>query len=166
MDNFIDLCVEEINDYYYYAQYYDFKIIIEKNTGYVNATKLCIQMGKNLGTWLQHKKTTELLKDIRVTRTGAKYERKVNEAPKQCTGTYIHPDLLPSLVIWLSNDFYFKCTEILLKKNCLENTKKPEHENHELRNMMKKLLNVVQEMKSDIVEKTDYTNQKLDKIFK
>jgi hypothetical protein len=39
-------CVyEHIKDTFYYGLFGDFKLVIDKNTGYFNATKLCIEGG-------------------------------------------------------------------------------------------------------------------------
>ncbi len=36
-----DIAYQQIKDNYYWAQYGDFKVIMNKSTGYINATKLC-----------------------------------------------------------------------------------------------------------------------------
>lgn len=42
----IDVCYEQIKDNYSYVIVGDFKIIIDKNAGSFNATKLCRSDGK------------------------------------------------------------------------------------------------------------------------
>jgi hypothetical protein len=46
MTSLRDVCFEQIQDQYWYGLYGDFKIIIDKDTGYFNATKLCQDGGK------------------------------------------------------------------------------------------------------------------------
>ncbi|CCU56403.1 N1R/p28-like protein [Mythimna separata entomopoxvirus 'L'] len=41
MNSLNDIYYENIKDSFYYGLFDDFKLIIDKNTGYFNATKLC-----------------------------------------------------------------------------------------------------------------------------
>lgn len=36
-----DICYEQIKDNFYYGKFGDFKLVIDKDTGCFNATKLC-----------------------------------------------------------------------------------------------------------------------------
>jgi len=47
-----DICYEQIRDNYWYGQYSKFKVVINKSNGYINATKLCIDGGKQFKKWL------------------------------------------------------------------------------------------------------------------
>lgn len=53
MDNFeLTECIYEcIKDTFYYGVFGDFKLVIDKATGYFNATKLCDQGGKRFRDW-------------------------------------------------------------------------------------------------------------------
>jgi hypothetical protein len=46
-----EVCYEHIKDSFYYGIFGDFKLVIDKTTGYFNATKLCIEGGKEYRKW-------------------------------------------------------------------------------------------------------------------
>lgn len=47
----IELCYEQINDNFYYAMFFDCQLVVDKDTGCFNATKLCEDAGKMLEDW-------------------------------------------------------------------------------------------------------------------
>nr|AEX62286.1 putative KilA-N domain-containing protein [Moumouvirus Monve] len=51
---------------YAFGQYDDFVVIIDKRNGFINATKLCIQAGKDFDTWLNIKSNKDLIKNISI----------------------------------------------------------------------------------------------------
>lgn len=57
----LDVCYEQIKDNFWYGLFGDFKLIIDKTTGYFNATKLCKDGGKQLKHWLENKHSKELI---------------------------------------------------------------------------------------------------------
>lgn len=65
----VDVCYEQIKDNYWYGIFGDFKFIIDKNTEYFNATKLCASRGKQFKHWLEnkHSQELELIKYIKAT---------------------------------------------------------------------------------------------------
>lgn len=46
-----DCTYECIKDTFYHGLFGDFKLVIDKSTGYFNATKLCIEGGKHFRQW-------------------------------------------------------------------------------------------------------------------
>ena len=42
---------ENIKDTFYYGLFGDFRLVIDKRTGYFNATKLCVEGGKEFRLW-------------------------------------------------------------------------------------------------------------------
>ena len=52
-----DCAYEHIKDTFYYGLFGDFKLVIDKATGYFNATKLCIEGGKNYFHWTRLEKS-------------------------------------------------------------------------------------------------------------
>ena len=56
-----EVSYQHICDNYWYGMYGDFNIILMKDTGYVNATKLCKDGGKDLWDWSRNKSSKELL---------------------------------------------------------------------------------------------------------
>ena len=59
-----NVCYERINDAFSYGQYLTFKVIINTNTGYVNATKLCNDHGKHYYNWTSLSTTQQLIKSF------------------------------------------------------------------------------------------------------
>ena len=51
-----NVCYENIKDSFYYGVFGDFKLVIDKNTGCFNATKLCDISGKRFHDWMRSKK--------------------------------------------------------------------------------------------------------------
>jgi hypothetical protein len=57
----IDICFEHIKDTFYYGLFGDFKLVIDKSTGYFNATKLCADGGKRLHDWSRLEKSKNMV---------------------------------------------------------------------------------------------------------
>ena len=56
-----DCIYEHIKDTYYYGLFGDFKLVIDTTTGCFNATKLCIQGGKNYRNWSRLGKSKKMV---------------------------------------------------------------------------------------------------------
>lgn len=111
MDNVSDNFFDQIKGRYWYAKYFDRVIIIDRQTGYINATKLCLQEHKSYGNWVQNKKIKLLMNNFepqnKTTYYGTCYTIKGNnsdEIRKKYTGTYIHSELFPHLIYWLDKN--------------------------------------------------------------
>ena len=52
---------EHIKDTFYYGLFGDFRLVIDKSTGFFNATKLCDQGGKNLFHWKRLEKSKRMV---------------------------------------------------------------------------------------------------------
>ena len=57
-----DICYEYIKDNFYYSKFGDFTLVVDKNTGCFNATKLCKQGNKDFSDWSRLKRVQELIK--------------------------------------------------------------------------------------------------------
>lgn len=87
-----------------------FEVIMTRDTGYVNATKLCNDIYKETGTprefrkWFRLKKTKELIEEISLNRPElVGYPLTVYlDNGKYLRGTYVHPDLIIVLAQWIS----------------------------------------------------------------
>ena len=55
------ICFEQIRDNYYHGQHGNFSAIIDKENGYVNATKLCNDGGKKFYHWSESKVSKDLI---------------------------------------------------------------------------------------------------------
>jgi hypothetical protein len=52
---------EHIKDNFYYGLFGDFRLIIDKTTGYFNATKLCVEGGKEFRKWSRLEKSKNMI---------------------------------------------------------------------------------------------------------
>jgi len=56
-----DCTYECIKDTFYYGIFGDFKLVIDRSTGYFNATKLCDQGGKEFKKWSRLEKSKNMI---------------------------------------------------------------------------------------------------------
>ena len=119
--NLINVCYKQIKDNFWYGIFGDFKLVIDKNTGYFNATKLCKSGGKMFYHWSRLDGSKALISCVEKAAhhiwRAASYEiigNNNDELNKQTTGTYVHKTLILSLASWISPEFYVKCNEIVL----------------------------------------------------
>ncbi len=101
-----ELAYEQIKDNYWYAAYGPFRVIMDKNNGYINATEMCSSNGKEYKQWAALKSSRQLIRAARKMGSTPP-TKKVN--PSNATdvelligGTYCHPDLIPSIACWIS----------------------------------------------------------------
>ncbi|CCU56499.1 N1R/p28-like protein [Mythimna separata entomopoxvirus 'L'] len=161
MSSLNDICYEKIKDSFYYGLFSDFKLIIDKNTGYFNATKLCKDGGRRFKKWLENYKSKELIRYIddntpspnsgRVCvydNFNIKYKNNViyeiyfknnDKINDIVSGTYVSKDLVLSISIWISNEFYIKCSNII--ENYYINDFKLKYENN-VKNLTEKINNL------------------------
>ena len=52
-----------ITDRFGYGKYLDLEIVIDSETGYINASKLCKQQGRRLTKWFENSTTAELIRE-------------------------------------------------------------------------------------------------------
>jgi hypothetical protein len=115
-------CVyEHIKDTFYYGLFGDFKLVIDKNTGYFNATKLCIEGGnKHFRQWKvleKSKRMIEYYHNSRRQNPDVYYEVNGYNKDKidcQITGTYVPKELILDIASWISIEFYDKCNNIII----------------------------------------------------
>ena len=145
-----DVCYEQIKDNYWYGLFGDFKIIIDKDTGYFNATKLCKDGGRRFKKWLENKQSQELIKfirekssariraddfsDIIVTITGG-YGKK----DEIIRGTYVNQDLITSIACWISPEFTFNVNKIITNYFANEFNQKYKNDKDKLKKKLDKI---------------------------
>src|SRR3981189_134123 len=59
-----ELVFEQIEGNFWYAAYGPFRVVMMKDTGYINATKLCSSGGKVYGDWIKNKSSRELIQAL------------------------------------------------------------------------------------------------------
>ena len=100
---------EHITSNYYYEISGDFKLVVDKSTGYFNATKLCDAGGKRFRDWKRknmHIDFYEIKGD-----NNDKIERRI-------TGTYVSKELILDIASYLGDEFYniINGSDFLIKK--------------------------------------------------
>ncbi|GFU20143.1 putative KilA-N domain-containing protein 006L [Trichonephila clavipes] len=117
-----DICYEQIKDNFYYGLFGDFRLVIDKNTGCFNATKLCQLDGKQFYNWTRLERSKNLMKYFETksrpsdVRSGV-YEVKGdnNDAlNKQITGQYVRQELILDIASWISVESYVRCHRVIL----------------------------------------------------
>jgi hypothetical protein len=59
-----DICFEQIQGNFWYGQYGQFKVVMMKDSGYVNASKLCKDGGKLFKNWLANDSSKRLIQAL------------------------------------------------------------------------------------------------------
>ena len=108
-----NMCFEHIEDTFYYSLFGDFKLIVDKKTGYFNATQLCDQAGKDFKLWSISERAKVILKKEKNLPRGFSY-LIVGYKNKQINGTYIPKELILGIISWISIEFYDRCNNIIL----------------------------------------------------
>ncbi|CCU56256.1 N1R/p28-like protein [Mythimna separata entomopoxvirus 'L'] len=121
MNSLNDICYEEIKDSFHHGLFGDFKLVIDKNTGCFNATKLCNLGGKKFYHWNLLEKSKNLVNYIKNTRTRDSvvgfYEVKGDNndyITKKITGQYVPKEIILDIASWISIEFYMKCNDIII----------------------------------------------------
>ncbi|CCU56025.1 N1R/p28-like protein [Choristoneura rosaceana entomopoxvirus 'L'] len=126
------LCDLNIKDSFYYGTFDKYNIIIDKKTGFFNATYICIKNYKKLYEWLNLKNTMKLIKYynnllFKINNKTTIINYKINDNCDNISGIYLHPMLLKHLITWISNTKINKinlvcinsCVTFILKINKL-----------------------------------------------
>ncbi|AVG46780.1 N domain-containing protein [Acanthamoeba polyphaga mimivirus] len=110
-----NISYKEINDKYSWGKYGSFKVIIMKENGYINATKLIHLASdkKKLNDWTRGKQAEEYITEISEITGLTKNELIIYVAGSsryltQTRGTYMHPLLITQLAYWISPIFAAK----------------------------------------------------------
>ncbi|CCU56184.1 N1R/p28-like protein [Choristoneura rosaceana entomopoxvirus 'L'] len=159
------ICYEHIKDNYYYGLFGDFKLVIDKSTGFFNATKLCKLGAKDYFKWKRLERSKNLLEIISNNRPPhmevGYYEIKGDnndEITKQITGQYVPKPLILDIASWISIEFYLKCENIITNYFINEYKKLSKEE-------IKNKINEIENVYANIIEeKEEIIQQKNDKI--
>ena len=110
------LIYEKINKDYSKAKYGEFDVIMDTNTGYINATKLCADGGRNMYKWLENKGNKELIEyfeNSHPSEFGGMTKILTGGQNTDLRGTYVHPKLITHIASWVSPAFAWKVSEIV-----------------------------------------------------
>ena len=118
MNDITILGYEKIDDVHSKAKYGTFDVTMNMKNGYINATKLCSDGGKQMKNWLRNDCNKELIEYFDKINDGSnlsrhKYEVRNGTKCNNINGTYVHPDLIPHIASWVSPAFAYKVSKIV-----------------------------------------------------
>lgn len=122
--NIRNIAFEQIYKQYYWGKYGDFRVIIDIDDGYINATKLCNQAQTKGGSpkefkeWKKLSEANDLKEEISLEDgiPSSSLTREINGRHKDnevIKGTYVHPELIPHIASWASTKFARKVSKIV-----------------------------------------------------
>ena len=120
---------EDINDKYAWAYYGQFKLIMMKENGYVNATKMCDDSNKKIFHWKENKRSKNLINYLKQSNyIGIPIDPivTITTCENDLRGTYVHTDLVLDIASWISEEFYFKTSKIVTEYHNRESREKLE----------------------------------------
>src|SRR3981189_2388025 len=113
-----DIAYEQIDGKYWFGQYGDFNVVLDKESGYINVSKLCRDGGKNFSHWKENKFSKELIAafSLDVPQIGIPTSQndwliikiitqQHTEQDKLIIGSYAHPEIVPHIASWVSAPF-------------------------------------------------------------
>jgi KilA-N domain/Protein of unknown function (DUF3627) len=137
------ICFQQIRDNFWYGLYGEFQVVIDASDGYVNASKMCRAGGKKFKEWKRLKGSQHLitvferswvpentpvnfqngestLEDLEAQMCAPRFPackfvqpaNLINE-DRLISGTYVHPDLIPSIAGWISPEFQLKANRVV-----------------------------------------------------
>jgi hypothetical protein len=112
-----DLIFENINDKYAWGNYGEFKVLMMRENGYINVTKLCKEGGKEFRFWRRLDMADTLIKetssDVHRCTSGLLITINSGNTDTLIRGTYAHPALVPHIASWVSPSFAVKVSRIV-----------------------------------------------------
>ncbi|CCU56360.1 N1R/p28-like protein [Mythimna separata entomopoxvirus 'L'] len=176
MNSLNDICYEHIKDTFYYGLFGDFKLVIDKNTGCFNATKLCKLGNKDYFNWKRLERSKNLIDFITNDHPSDMkigfYEIKGDNndiITKKITGQYVPKEIILDIASWISVEFYMKCNDIIINyyKNEFKSMSDEEVEN-KIKKIEDNYKNILEE-KEEIIkikdDKIDYLIEQNNKIL-
>lgn len=125
-----NIIFEDINDDYSYGKLGPFNVMIMNKNGYVNATKLCKDDGREYYKWSENKRSKELMKALGEINSSKMRPRirggydgpfiKVNNTINLTRGTYVHPELIIDIACWCSPTYALKVNRIMIEYHAKE----------------------------------------------
>lgn len=103
-----------IQDDFYEASYFGIAITYQKSSGYVNATKLCSNCNKQYYHWKTNKHSMVLFHEFTKCYNSTQLpEYQVYNGDLQLRGSYVHPDLVASIAMWIDPRFHLRVAQLL-----------------------------------------------------
>lgn len=121
------LCQNNIWGDFYNAEVSGENLIVDKTTGYFNATRFCSMKGKKIKEWLKTQRTIDIKKmfikqglrnslkfyEVKYSKDdmGSKYDKN---ALKDINGLYLFEGFLLDMFCWLIPSFYLESSELIV----------------------------------------------------
>lgn len=140
-----------ITDRFGYGKYLDLEIIIDSETGYINASKLCQLGDKKLKNWLRLDSAKTLMDYYNNTATGSDLSQwyyeigrgdidsKDDTKRNVIMGTYFHRKLIVHIAQWISCEFAMKVSDIIDDYNDRHNRSLLKEKDDKIDELMKKV---------------------------
>lgn len=103
---------EKLHDTYYYAIVIDYRIVVDIDSNYFNASKLCEDMGKNFSKWLKSERVQAFAEQFGTYRKV--YFSRKTKIPPEVNGYYMPKEYLSDILAWISPEVYSLCNDYLL----------------------------------------------------
>lgn len=105
---------EPVNNHYEWGYYFEFKVLIMTQNGYINATKMCQDGGKRFDNWLKNQGSKELIDELIGSPTiRGDVITTIGSGPNDFRGTYVHRKLITHIASWVSPVFALKVSDIV-----------------------------------------------------
>lgn len=156
-----DIAFEDINDEYCYGNYGDFKVIMIKKNGYINATEMCNNISeqteskKPFREWKRLQISKEIIDAVNMS-VGIPTDALmvIPKVENILRGTYVHPKLIPHIASWASPKFAVKVADIVNKYFNKEELEKKE-----------RLIRQKDDKIDELMKKVDAQTAKIDKLL-
>jgi len=172
-----EICFRDINEHYSLGKYNKFTVTIMKKNGYINATKLCQEIGRELGStkelkkWFQNKNSKKIVKSVSsYTCIDIKnLSFIINSGGNETRGTYVHNLLITHIASWASPEFAVEISQIV---NEYFSTKEREKNDSLLRGKNDRIIKLSSDMNELLKinkeqdKKMEKGNIKLNKLLK
>jgi hypothetical protein len=142
------------------AKYGEFEVLMIKENGFINATKLCTLAGKNFTDYARRDWFKELVKfyNLLLSERSSKIILQT-EVIKHLRGTYIHPKILPHLLSRLSVEFADKVSDIVNNWVVREYKESIREKDTKIDDLMRELKIFREESKKDMDKVIDQNTQ-------
>jgi hypothetical protein len=143
--------------------------VIDKDTGYFNATKLCAIVEKDFPDWKRLARAKRLISYLEEQQSSSSkdimYEVRTGTNNINITGYYVQKELILDIASWISPDFYFRCNNIVINYFTGEYKGLGEAEkNIKFQDFKTKMKNIVREKDVLIDEQKDKIDLLIEKL--
>ncbi|ARF02771.1 SWPV1-197 [Shearwaterpox virus] len=117
--DFSYLVTSNIDEHFCYIEYNDLQLVMMKENGFINATKLCKTKNKNFNSWLLLDETKDLIYKMQHENVNSYQSNLIGVILEMGTendeiaGSYVHPNLIPHIASWISTSLAEKIYKIM-----------------------------------------------------